>query len=387
MSGAALAASCRPILPPATIGIVGGGQLARMLALAARPMGYRPRVLCPEADPPAAGVAEHHRGGYDDAAAVARFLDGLAVLTWEFENVPSSLAQAAEAAGVPVRPKGGVLALTQHRLREKAALQAAGVATAPWRAVRSQGDLVAAIAQLGLPAVLKTAAFGYDGKGQRRIDRAEEAPAAWRAIGEQEAVLEAFVDFRLELSVMGARGLDGSFAHWGAIENRHARHILDLSLAPARVPAGVAEDAVALTRRILEALDLVGVMGVELFLTRDDRLLVNELAPRTHNSGHLTIEGSPTSQFQQQIRAICGLPLGDSRIRGGAAMANLLGEVWEGGPPDWTAALAVPGVALHLYDKQEPRPGRKMGHLTAVAETVEEARARVLAARGGLGRG
>lgn len=380
-----MASEFGPILPPATIGIVGGGQLARMLALAARPMGYRPRILCPEADPPAAAAAEQVRGAYEDRAAVARFLDGLAVLTWEFENVPASLAEAAEAAGIPVRPEGAVLLQTQNRLREKGLLREAGIPTAPWRAVRSPADLAAGLKDLGLPAILKTAAFGYDGKGQARLDSLDEAAAAWRAVGEREAVLEGFVDFRLELSVMGARGLDGSFAHWGVIENQHRRHILDLSIAPARVPEAVAAEAVALARRILEALDVVGVLGVELFLTRDDRLLVNELAPRTHNSGHLTIEASPTSQFEQQIRAICGLPLGEGGIRGGAAMANLLGEAWEGGPPDWSKALALPGIKLHLYDKHEPRPGRKMGHLTATAGTAEEAMRRVLAARDGVG--
>ncbi len=380
-----MASEFGPILPPATIGIVGGGQLARMLALAARPMGYRPRILCPEADPPAAAAAEQVRGAYEDPAAVARFLDGLAVLTWEFENVPASLAEAAEAAGIPVRPEGAVLLQTQNRLREKGLLREAGIPTAPWRAVRSPADLAAGLKDLGLPAILKTAAFGYDGKGQARLDSLDEAAAAWRAVGEREAVLEGFVDFRLELSVMGARGLDGSFAHWGVIENQHRRHILDLSIAPARVPEAVAAEAVALARRILEALDVVGVLGVELFLTRDDRLLVNELAPRTHNSGHLTIEASPTSQFEQQIRAICGLPLGEGGIRGGAAMANLLGEAWEGGPPDWSKALALPGIKLHLYDKHEPRPGRKMGHLTATAGTAEEAMRRVLAARDGVG--
>ena len=376
--------SSNPILPPAIIGVVGGGQLGRMLALAARTMGYRVRALCPDLDPPVAAAAEVVRAAYDDEAAVATFLEGLEVLTWEFENVPAALAAAAEARGIPVRPAGRVLQVTQDRLREKRFLQAAGLPLPLWQAVDSLAALETGLRLVGSPAVLKTAAFGYDGKGQVKIDAATEAAAAWQAIGGQPAVLEAFVPFVLELSVVAARGLHGEFVHWGAIENRHKDHILDLSVAPARVSPALAWDAVALARRVLEALDVVGVLCVELFVTADGQLLINELAPRTHNSGHLTIEASPTSQFAQQIRAICGLPLGDSRIRGGAAMANLLGDCWADGEPDWAAALAVPGVTLHLYDKHEARPGRKMGHLTAVAATADEALRRVVAAREGL---
>ena len=376
--------SSNPILPPAIIGVVGGGQLGRMLALAARAMGYRVRALCPDRDPPVAAAAEVVRAAYDDEAAVATFLEGLEVLTWEFENVPAALAAAAEARGIPVRPAGRVLQVTQDRLREKRFLQAAGLPLPLWQAVDSLAALETGLRLVGSPAVLKTAAFGYDGKGQVKIDAATEAAAAWQAIGGQPAVLEAFVPFVLELSVVAARGLHGEFVHWGAIENRHKDHILDLSVAPARVSPALAWDAVALARRVLEALDVVGVLCVELFVTADGQLLINELAPRTHNSGHLTIEASPTSQFAQQIRAICGLPLGDSRIRGGAAMANLLGDCWADGEPDWAAALAVPGVTLHLYDKHEARPGRKMGHLTAVAATADEALRRVVAAREGL---
>ena len=376
--------SSNPILPPAIIGVVGGGQLGRMLALAARAMGYRVRALCPDLDPPVAAAAEVVRAAYDDEAAVATFLDGLGVLTWEFENVPAALAAAAEMRGIPVRPAGRVLQVTQDRLREKRFLQAASLPLPLWQAVDSLSALETGLRLVGSPAVLKTAAFGYDGKGQVKIDAATEAAAAWQAIGGQPAVLEAFVPFVLELSVVAARGLHGEFVHWGAIENRHKDHILDLSVAPARVSPALAWDAVALARRVLEALDVVGVLCVELFVTADGQLLINELAPRTHNSGHLTIEASPTSQFAQQIRAICGLPLGDSRIRGGAAMANLLGDCWADGEPDWAAALAVPGVTLHLYDKHEARPGRKMGHLTAVAATADEALRRVVAAREGL---
>jgi 5-(carboxyamino)imidazole ribonucleotide synthase len=232
--------------------------------------------------------------------------------------------------------------------------------------------------------VLKTAAFGYDGKGQVRIDDPAEAPAAWEAIGREEAVLEAFVDFAAELSVVAARGMDGEFAHWGVIENSHRNHILDLSLSPAAVEPAVEVEAIHLARAVVDQLDVVGVLCVELFLDRRGRLLINELAPRPHNSGHLTIDASVTSQFEQQLRAVCGLPLGSTDFLRPAAMANLLGDLWEEGEPNWPAALAIPGVKLHLYGKAEPRRGRKMGHLTATAATLAEARAAVLAARAAL---
>jgi 5-(carboxyamino)imidazole ribonucleotide synthase len=224
-------------------------------------------------------------------------------------------------------------------------------------------DLEAAVARLGTPAILKTASFGYDGKGQARIDRPADALAAWDRIARQPAVLEAFIDFERELSVVAARGADGAFAHYGVIENAHARHILDVSMAPARVPPEVAREATAIARATLEALDVVGVLCVELFLTRDGRVLVNELAPRTHNSGHLTIEAAHTSQFEQQLRAVCGLPLGSTALVRPAAMANLLGDLWQDGEPRWTDALRRPGVHLHLYGKRDAKPGRKMGHV------------------------
>ena len=235
--------------------------------------------------------------------------------------------------------------------------------------------------QLGCPAVLKTAAFGYDGKGQVKITQVAEAISAWQTIGQQPAVLEAFVTFERELSVVAARGVDGSFAHYGVIENIHRNHILDLSLAPARVDPRVVTDAVEIAHSILTQLDVVGVLCVELFLTGDNRLLVNELAPRPHNSGHLTIEAAITSQFEQQLRAVCGLPLGSTELLRPAAMVNLLGDLWEGGEPNWAAACALPNVKLHLYGKEAARPGRKMGHLTALANSIDEAQEFVLVAR------
>jgi 5-(carboxyamino)imidazole ribonucleotide synthase len=238
-----------------------------------------------------------------------------------------------------------------------------------------------ALDRLGRPAVLKTADFGYDGKGQALIGPADDAEAAWRSIGGVEAVLEAFVDFERELSVVGARGADGSFAHYGAIENAHRNRILDVSVAPARLPPEVAAEAVRIAQGVLDALGLVGVLCVEFFLTRAGKLLINELAPRPHNSGHLTFDACVTSQFEQQLRAVCGLPLGSSELLRPAAMANLLGDLWQGGEPDWAAVCKFPAAKLHLYGKLAPRPGRKMGHITALAASAREAEAIVRSAR------
>ncbi|HUS17340.1 MAG TPA: 5-(carboxyamino)imidazole ribonucleotide synthase [Chloroflexia bacterium] len=376
-----------PILPGATIGVLGSGQLGRMLALAARRMGYHIHTLSPDCDTPTGQVADLEIGAaYTDIDAVRAFASGVQVVTFEFENIPVEAATAA-AACAPVRPSGAVLATTPHRLREKSFLAAAGLPVTPFRAIRAASDLAAALADLGCPAVLKTADFGYDGKGQVLIRSADEAPAAYRTLGGRETVLEAFVDFAAEVSVVAARGLDGTFAHYGVIENSHAQHILDVSVAPAAVPSAVAEAAVGMARAVLEGLDVTGVLCVEFFVTRDGGLLINELAPRPHNSGHLTIEASVTSQFEQQLRAVCGLPLGATDFLRPAAMANLLGDLWQGGEPDWATLAAFPDVKLHLYGKHTPRPGRKMGHLTALAATPAEAAARVRAARAALGRG
>jgi 5-(carboxyamino)imidazole ribonucleotide synthase len=375
-----------PLYPPAIIGVFGSGQLGRMLALAARAMGYRIHTFSPEQDSPTGQIADREVcAAYADLDAVRDFVRQVDVVTFEFENVAAEVAQVAAEEGVPVRPGGHVLHTTQQRLREKRFLAGAALPVTPFAAVTTEADLHAAIAQIGAPAVLKTAAFGYDGKGQARIDEAAQALAAWESIGRQAAILEGFVDFEREVSVVAARGLDGAFAHWGVIENVHRNHILDVSVAPAAVEPRVAADAVELARTVLDQLDVVGVLCVEMFLDRRGRLLINELAPRPHNSGHLTIEAAATSQFEQQARAICGMPLGSTELLRPAAMANLLGDLWEAGEPNWPAALAVPGVKLHLYGKQAPRAGRKMGHLTALAGTIEDARATVVQARAALG--
>ncbi|MFM7041756.1 MAG: 5-(carboxyamino)imidazole ribonucleotide synthase [Planctomycetaceae bacterium] len=383
------------VLPGGVLGILGGGQLGAMFAQAARRMGYRVEAISDVADCPAARHCDRlHVGDYADTAFLTAAAANLDVVTFEFENVPAA-AGAALAAVVPVRPHPDVLHTTQDRAREKAFLERHGFACAPHRVVRSREDLDAAVVALGLPAVLKTAAFGYDGKGQRRIDTPADVAAAWEALasnaGDRTFVLEGWIDFACEASVVAARGLDGAVAAFPTFRNVHRHHILDVSSVPAGLPDRVADAATAITARLLGALDLVGTACVEFFVTKGGEVLVNEIAPRTHNSGHLTIEACETSQFEQQVRAVCGLPLGGTRAIGPAAMANLLGDCWgldaadrrPAAPiePDWAAALAVPGVRLHLYGKTHPRAGRKMGHLTALADTVDEAVNRVTEAR------
>ena len=372
------------LLPGATIGVLGSGQLGRMFAMAARRMGYLVHTFSPETDTPTGQVADVEvTASYEDLAAVGEFARRVQVVTFEFENVPAATVEAISGI-VPVRPNGAALYTTQHRLREKTFLQTAGIPVAPFRRIRTRAELDAALAELGCPAVLKTAGFGYDGKGQRLIKSAAESEAAHVSLGGQEAILEAFVDFERELSVVCARGADGEKAHFGVVENSHERHILDCTIAPARVSPDVARRATEIAESLLEQLDVVGVLCVEFFHTRDGRLFVNELAPRPHNSGHFTIDACATSQFEQQVRAVCGLPLGATEQLRPAAMANLLGDLWQDGTPDWRAACAVPNVKLHLYGKHEARPGRKMGHLTALAASTEEALELVRRARAAL---
>lgn len=369
------------ILPGATLGVLGSGQLGRMFAIAARRLGYRVHVLSPEFDTPTGQVADvEETCSYLDLERVINFARGVDVLTFEFENVPAETI-AAVADRVPVRPGGHVLHTTQNRQREKTFLCQAGLPVTPFAAVTSLEELQQAIQKLGTPAVLKTAAWGYDGKGQALIRQADEAAAAWQTLATDTAVLEAFVDFECELSVVAVRGLDGSFAAYGPIENRHHRHILDLSIYPANLPEQVGREAREIAEAVMRQLDVVGVLCVEFFLAPGGKLLINELAPRPHNSGHLTIDACVSDQFEQQVRAVCGLPLGSSRQLRPAAMANLLGDLWNGGQPNWAAALMLPEVKLHLYGKREARPGRKMGHLTALADTPQEAAEAALKAR------
>lgn len=366
--------------------MLGSGQLGRMFAIAARRLGYRVHVLSPDNDTPAGQVADVEiRAAYDDLDAVAEFARNVAVVTFEFENVLLSTTDTAERFAL-VRPNGAVLHTTQNRIREKTFLRTHGIPVAPFAVVRSREDMLRAVEQIGCPAVIKTADWGYDGKGQVRIASAIEAAAVWDGRAAADCVLEQFVDFDCELSVIVARGADGASVTYGPIRNSHKQHILDLSVMPALAPSQVASDAVSIAREIAEQLDVVGVLCVELFLTRDGTLLVNELAPRPHNSGHVTIDAHVTCQFEQHVRAVCGLPLGSTEQLRPAAMANLLGDLWSRGEPDWPAACAFGDVKLHLYGKAAAKPGRKMGHLTALAADGGTAADRVLQARRALSR-
>jgi 5-(carboxyamino)imidazole ribonucleotide synthase len=360
-----------------------------MFAIAARQMGYRVHTFSPDSDTPTGQVADLEvTAEYEDLDAVREFARGVKVVTFEFENVPAATAAAA-AEFAPVRPGGGVLHVTQNRLREKTFLSGHGFPVTPFRAIRSEAELRAAVRELGTPAVLKTAAFGYDGKGQHKIPSPEDCETILRqepTLLSQELIYEAFVDFEMEASVVAARGVDGEVADWGVIENRHRNHILDVSISPTALPEGLRTQAVEVAHGILRQLDVVGVLCVEFFVGRSGKLVVNELAPRPHNSGHLTIDASVTSQFEQQLRAVCGLPLGSTRMLQSAAMANLLGDLWEPGEPDWDAACAARDVKLHLYGKAEARPGRKMGHLTALADRPGQALEKAVAARDRLRR-
>jgi 5-(carboxyamino)imidazole ribonucleotide synthase len=349
-------------LPPnSTIGIVGGGQLGRMSAMAAARLGYRCHILTPEKDSPASQVsAVTTLADYEDPEALRRFAAAVDVVTFEFENV-SAKGLDLLASLRPVRPSPSILRTSQDRIAEKSFLNGAGVATAPWLPVGSRAELGEAVAHLGLPAVLKTTRLGYDGKGQALLRDIRDLDATWEGLGSNALILEGFVDFAQEVSVIVARGLDGTIAAFDTVENRHRDHILDLTLAPARIaePAAAAADSVA--RRVAAALDLVGLLAVEMFVDRDGRVLANEIAPRPHNSGHWTIDACPTSQFELHIRAVAGLPLPPALRHSDAVMKNLVG------PEEtamWPEILANPGLIPHLYGKAAARHGRKMGHVT-----------------------
>lgn len=354
-----------PILPGATLGILGGGQLGRMFTLAARTMGYRVMVLDPDAASPAGQMADVHlQAGYTEAAALRQLAETCAAITTEFENVPAASLEAL-AQHCRVAPGADAVAVAQDRSHEKSWLAQNGFATAPFALVYSEGDLDAALAEVGTPALLKVARFGYDGKGQTRVDSRDEARAAFREFGDQPCVLEGFVQLDCEISVVLARNDAGDCSPFPVAENRHVNGILDVSLVPARVSAALAQEARDTARAIAERLGYVGVMAVEFFVA-GGRLLVNEIAPRPHNSGHYTLDACVTDQFGQQVRALCNLPLGDARLLTPVAMVNILGDRWQDGGPHWDALLAHPNVKLHLYGKAEPRPGRKMGHFNVV---------------------
>ena len=349
------------IAPGATIGILGGGQLGRMLAIAAAPLGYRCHIFSPEPGGPAAQVsAAETVAAYDDDAALDAFGAAVNVVTTEFENVPASALEGL-AERVPVRPGARSLRTTQNRIAEKDFVRGLGLETTPYAAVEVGGDNAAADARIGRPAVLKTQTLGYDGKGQVVLAAGDDLLVAWRdTLGGRPAILEAFAPIEREVSVVVARAPDGQVASFDPVENRHVNGILDVTLAPASIPPALAQAAREGAERVARALDHVGVLCVELFVTGGGGLLVNEIAPRVHNSGHWTIEGCETSQFAQHVRAICGLPLGSTARRANACMKNLIGADVE----RWRALAADPAAHLHLYGKAETRDGRKMGHVT-----------------------
>lgn len=353
--------SARTVIPPgSTIGILGGGQLGRMTALAAGALGYRCHVFTPEPASPAAQVcAAATVAAYDDRTALAGFAAAVDVVTFEFENVPHESVALLADRGLPVRPNWDALRISQDRLVEKDWLRSIGVPTADHRGIRSPAELAAALEALGRPAVLKTVRLGYDGKGQVMIDAAMPPEEAWQRMGAPVGILEAFVDFACEISVIVARGPDGAMASYVPVENRHRHHILAETVAPARIPATIAAEADAIARRAAEALEIVGLLAVEMFVTRDGKVLANELAPRPHNSGHWTMDACITGQFEQFVRAVCGLPLGSPERHSDAVMTNLLGD--DAGR--WNEILRDPTAKLHLYGKAEARPGRKMGHV------------------------
>lgn len=351
--------------PGDTIGILGGGQLGRMLALAAARLGLKAHVFSPEADSPAFDVVrEATCADYTDTAALERFAAAVDVVTYEFENVPASTAMVL-AARRPVLPDPSVLETVQDRLVEKNFITRLGIGTAAYEDVSSVASLAAAVDRLGLPAVLKTRRFGYDGKGQAIIREGQDLAAVWREFGSVEAILEAFIPFEREVSVIAARGADGEVICYDVTENDHSDHILKFSRAPARIPAALADEARRIAVQIAEALGYVGVLAVEMFALEGAAgpgLLVNEIAPRVHNSGHWTLDGASVSQFEQHIRAIAGWPLGSVIRHGEVLMTNLIGD----DVLDYERWLSVPGATVHLYGKSEARPGRKMGHVTEV---------------------
>ena len=348
------------LAPGSTIGVLGGGQLGRMTALAAARLGYKCHIFTPENDSPAAQVsAAATVADFDDARALEDFAAGVDAVTLEFENIPVDAVRRV-AGRVPVFPGASVLEIAQDRIREKQFLNDIDVPTAPWAAVEDLAGLETAEARIGRPAVLKSARFGYDGKGQAAISADTDLSEAFASIGAARAVLEGWIDFVCEISVIVGRGRDGAMAGYPAVENRHVRHILDTTVAPARLADGVAERAENIARHIAVELGLVGLLAVEMFVTADGGVLVNELAPRPHNSGHWTIDACATSQFEQLVRIVCGLPLGSTDRHSDAAMKNLIGAEVE----SWPEILAEPGARLHLYGKSQTRPGRKMGHVT-----------------------
>jgi 5-(carboxyamino)imidazole ribonucleotide synthase len=375
------------ILPPATLGMLGGGQLGRFFVAAAHEMGYQVWVLDPDANSPAGKIADRHLvAAYDDYAALDQLAQGCAAVTTEFENVPADTLDYL-AKFVPVRPSAAAVGVCQNRVAEKTFLKDNGLPHGPFAAIKSEDDLTKADAGL-FPAILKVARFGYDGKGQAVVNSREEALAAFRQFKGETCVLERKLSLDYEVSVVLARDENGEVQCFPTGENRHTRGILDVSIVPARGDGKLRGEAEAIAARIAEKLGYIGTMGVEFFVS-GGKLYVNEMAPRPHNSGHYTLDACVTDQFEQQVRALCGLPLGEARAHSAAVMVNLLGELWFDGDhyrePDWSRLYAVPNLKLHLYGKHHARQGRKMGHFTVIGQDPAQVLEAALAARAAIG--
>lgn len=373
------------ILPPAMLGMLGGGQLGRLFVIAAHEMGYRVTVLDPDKKSPAGKIADVHLcAAYDDKAALETLAQSCQAITTEFENVPAATLEFLAQTRI-VRPSAQAVSVAQNRVFEKNFFRDAGLPVAPYEVIKTAQDLPQDGSKL-YPAILKVSRFGYDGKGQARVASHAEAQAAFSKFGGEVCVLERMLTLDYEISVILARDAVGNIASFPTAENSHLHGILDISIIPARAPAEVHDEAHELAMDIAEKLDYVGVLAVEFFVS-DGKLLVNEMAPRPHNSGHYTIDACATNQFEQQVRALVGLPLGDPRMHSYAVMVNILGDIWKGGEPAWDKALAHPELKLHLYGKHEARAGRKMGHFTLLGRDVETVAALALQARSELGIG
>ena len=362
----------KPILPGATIGLLGGGQLGRMFAIAGRKMGYRIHTFDPTPDCPTGQIADREVNcPFTDIDALQDFAKQVDVITYEFENIPVEPLRSIEDL-VPLYPNPQVLHICQNRRREKEWLQSNGFPVAPFRVVESFESFKQAVSEIGFPSVLKTADFGYDGKGQQKLSATSDLDFVWKNLQAPIGVLEGWIPFEAELSVIVARNTQGEIRTFPVVRNHHENHILALSQVPAHFSPEVEKEAIQIAHGVAEKFSLIGLMAVECFLTKEQKILINELAPRTHNSGHFSFDACVTSQFEQQLRAVCGLPLGSTEAMKPVVMRNLLGDLWQKGTPSWDRLLALPGLKLHLYGKEEAKTGRKMGHYTIIGNSVEE---------------
>jgi 5-(carboxyamino)imidazole ribonucleotide synthase len=361
------------ILPDASLGVLGGGQLGRMFTLAAHSMGYRVVVLDPDPHSPAGLIADQHiNADYQDRAALQMLGDECAAITTEFENIPAESLEFLEQY-CPVRPGADAVRIAQNRINEKTFIRQQGLATAPFAAIYEAADIEDAISGLQPPLLLKTASMGYDGKGQQQVSTADEASAAFIQAGGAPCILEEMIELEREISVVLVRNSSGLTAVYPVGENRHVNGILDTTIVPSGADTAITDAAIDMARQLADAMNYCGVLAVEFFCTRQGELLINEMAPRPHNSGHYTVDACATSQFEQQVRMMCGLMPSDTKLLSAVVMTNLMGDIWNDGDPAWQHVLNEPGAHLHLYGKREARPGRKMGHINCLADDADSA--------------